>query len=136
LYEGSGDPARRRTDYYPGWLDNLADDVTVEGSVLNGVVQGAEAVKNLLSAARTLYEYQEFSYAGPYGEHGFVEDYTSRVQGQPIGSVVTVTFNDAGQAKHIVVNHRPLAAVRLFSRLMGEKFAGTPIAGQYLSGDR
>jgi hypothetical protein len=26
-YLGSGDPARR-TDYYPEWLDNLADDVT------------------------------------------------------------------------------------------------------------
>ena len=29
-YMGSGDPARRRSDYYPAWLDNLADDVTVE----------------------------------------------------------------------------------------------------------
>jgi hypothetical protein len=134
-YAGSGDPARRRTDYYPEWLDNLADDVTVEGSVLNGVVQGATAVKALLSAARTLYEYQEFSYAGPYGEHGFVEDYTSRVQGQPIGSVVTVTFNPAGQAQHIVVSHRPLTAVLLFSRLMAEKFAGTPIADQYARAD-
>jgi hypothetical protein len=135
-YEGSGDQARRRTDYYPQWLDNLADDVTVEGSVLNGVVQGAEAVRALLSAARTLYEYQEFNYIGRYGDNGFVEDYTSRVQGQPIGSVVTVTFNAAGQAQHIVVSHRPLEAVLLFSRLMGEKFAGTPVAGQYAHAGR
>ena len=28
-YMGSGDPARRRNDYYPAWLDNLADDVTL-----------------------------------------------------------------------------------------------------------
>jgi hypothetical protein len=27
-YLGSGDPARRRTDYYPEWLGNRADDVT------------------------------------------------------------------------------------------------------------
>jgi hypothetical protein len=130
-YQGSGDPARRRTDYYPEWLDHLADDVTVEGSVLNGVISGAEAVRAVLSAARTLYEYQEFNYAGPYGDHGFLEDYSSRVQGQPIGSVVTVTSNAAGQAQHIVVSHRPLDAVRLFSRLMGEKLAGTPYVGQY-----
>jgi hypothetical protein len=94
-YLVSGDPARKRIDYYPEWLDNLADDVTLEGSVLNG------------------------------------EDYSSRVHGEPIGSVVTITRNAAGQTQHIVVNHRPLNSLLLFSRLMGEKFAGTTYGGQY-----
>jgi hypothetical protein len=31
---GGGDPAGRFTDYHPAWLDNLADNVTVEGSLL------------------------------------------------------------------------------------------------------
>ena len=39
-YMGSGDPARRRTDYYPAWLDKLADDVTLEASAMNGAAQG------------------------------------------------------------------------------------------------
>lgn len=130
-YLGSGDPARRSTGYHPEWLDNLAEDVTLEGSVLNGVVQGAEAVRALLGYARTLYEYQEINYAGPYGDGGFLEDYTSRVRGEPIGSVVTVSRNPSGQTQHIVVNHRPLDSVLLFSRLMAEKFAGTPYAAQY-----
>ena len=26
----SSDPTRKQTDYYPEWLDNLADDVTLE----------------------------------------------------------------------------------------------------------
>lgn len=129
-YLGSGNPARRpprrRTDYYPPWLDKLADDVTLEGSVMNGVVQGAEAVRTLLAYARTLYEYQEFNFIGEYGDHGFLEDYTSRVRGEPIGSVVVITGNDAGPTQHIVVSHRPRSSVLLFSRLMGEKFAGTP----------
>jgi hypothetical protein len=43
-YLGRGDPAGRFTDYYPAWLNNLADDVTVEGSLLDGAVRGAEAV--------------------------------------------------------------------------------------------
>jgi hypothetical protein len=133
MYQGSGDPARRRTDYYPPWLDDLADDVTMEGSVMNGVVRGAEAVRTLLGYARTLYEYQEINFAGPYGDRGFLEDYTSRVQGEPIGSVVLVNGNAAGQTEHIVINHRPLDAVRLFSRLMAEKFAGTPYAAYYAS---
>ena len=31
-YLGSGDPAL--SDYYPAWVGNLADDVTIEGSLL------------------------------------------------------------------------------------------------------
>jgi len=135
-YLGSGDPARRRTDYYPEWLDNLADDVTLEGSVLNGVVRGAAAVRTLLAYARTLYEYQEFNFAGPYGENGFLEDYTSRVHGQPIGSVVTVSRDAAGRTTSIVVNHRPLDSLLLFSRLMGEKFAGTEYGALYAAPGR
>jgi hypothetical protein len=134
-YLGSGDQARGRTDYYPEWLDNLADDVTLEGSVLNGTVRGAEAVRTLLAYARTLYEYQEFSFAGPYGDNGFLEDYTSQVRGEPIGSVVTVTRDAAGQATHIVVNHRPLSSLLLFSRLMAEKFADTPYGKLYARAD-
>ena len=40
-YVGSGDPPL--ADYYPAWLDKLADDVTLEGSMMDGFVQGAEA---------------------------------------------------------------------------------------------
>ena len=134
-YLGSGDPARRRTDYYPSWLDNLADDATLEGSVLDGVIQGAEAVRTLLGYARTLYEYQEFNFAGPYGENGVLEDYTARVHGEPIGSVVLVTHNVAGQAQHIVVNHRPRSSLLLFSRLMGEKFADTPYGKHFATSE-
>jgi hypothetical protein len=130
-YMGSGDEARHRTDYYPEWLDNLADDVTLEGSVLNGAVQGAEAVRALLAYARTLYDYQEFNFAGPYGDNGFLEDYTAQVHGAPIGSVVTVSRNAAGQTRHIVVSHRPLDSLLLFSRLMAEKFADTPYGKLY-----
>ena len=105
-YLGSGDASRHRQDYRPEWLDNLADDVTMEGSVLTAIAEGPEAIRAILGFARTLYEYQEFNFVGPYGDHGFVEDYTSVVRGEPIGSVVVVRFNEAGQAARIVVNHR------------------------------
>ncbi|WP_405829921.1 hypothetical protein [Streptomyces sp. NBC_01176] len=132
MYLGSGDPARQRTDYYPFWLDNLADDVTMEGSVLNGVVRGAEDVRTVLSYARTLYEHQDFIYIGGYGENDFVEDYTSTVAGEPIANIAVVYRNAAGQTQHLVVNHRPLPSVLLFSRLLGEHFAGTRYA-QYFA---
>jgi hypothetical protein len=128
---GSGDPTRRRL-YYPAWLDNLAEDVTGEGAAMQGAAQGAEAVRTIVLTARELYEYQEFNFAGPYGDNGFLEDYTTRIHGEPVGVVVTVTLNDAGQAQHLVVNHRPRSSVLLFSRLMGEKLAGTPYAEPFL----
>jgi len=134
-YPGNGDPARRltlfdgreveRTDYRPVWVNNLADDVTIEGSAMNGVVQGAEAVRSIVTYIRTLYDDQEFSFAGPYGENGFLEDYTARVRGEQIGNVVLVTRNAAGQARHIVANYRPRTTLLLVSRLVGEHFAGT-----------
>jgi hypothetical protein len=39
---------------------------------------------------RTLYEDQQFSFAGPYGADGFLEVYNTRVRGEPIGGVVLV----------------------------------------------
>jgi hypothetical protein len=126
---------KRRQDYAPEWLGNLADDVTIEGSVLAGIPEGPAAIRAILGYARTLYEYQEFNYVGPYADGDFVEDYTSLVRGQPIGSVVVIRFNEAGQAARIVVNHRPLSSVLLWSQLMGEHFTGTPYAQYFLSHD-
>jgi hypothetical protein len=124
-YLGSGDPARHGHDYYPWWLDNLADDAAGEGAFMEGAAQGAEAVREIVSAARAIYEYQEFSYAGDYGDNGFAENYTTQVHGGPTRVIVTVTRNAAGQAQHVVVNYRPRSSLLLFSRMMGEKFVGT-----------
>jgi hypothetical protein len=114
--------------YYPLWLDNLADDVTLEAAAMDGAASGAEDVRSILVAARQLYDHQEFNYAGPCGESGFVEDYSSSVHGMPTHVVVLVSFNAAGQAQRVVVNHRPRSAMLQFSRLMLERFTGTPYA--------
>ena len=118
-------------DYRPVWLNSLADDVTIEGSAMNGVVHGAEAVRSIVSYIRTLYESQEFRFAGPYGDDGFLEDYTAQVHGETIGNVVLVTRNPAGQAQHIVANYRPRSTLLLLSRLIGEHFIGTPIGEHF-----
>jgi hypothetical protein len=131
-YLSSGDPAL--ADYGPAWLSNLADDVTLEGSMMNGAVQGADAVRSLLVYIRSLYDRQEFRFAGPYGENGFLEDYTAWVQGEPIGNVVLISRNAAGQTQHIVGNYRPRSTLLLLSRLVGEHFAGTP-HGQHFAPD-
>lgn len=50
--------------YYPQWLDNLADDVTLEAAAMDGAAQGADAVRTILVKAREQYKQQTFNYAG------------------------------------------------------------------------
>jgi len=132
-YLSSGDPALK--NYYPAWVNNMADDVTVEGSMLNGAVQGAEAVRSIVLTIRSLYEHQEHKFAGPYSDNGFLEHYVATVNGEPIGCVVLITRNAAGQTQHVVASYRPLNSLLLFSRILREKFAGTPIAEHFAAGE-
>lgn len=118
--------------YFPWWLDNLADDVTGEGAAIQGTLHGSEAVRTLVLDARELYEHQELSFAGDYGDNGFIEEYTCEIRGEPTSAVATITRNAAGKAQRIVVNHRPRSSVLLFARLMGEKYAGTPLAEYFI----
>src|SRR5262249_56858679 len=83
---------------------------------------------------RSLYDRQEVRFAGPYGENGFLEDYSAWVQGEPIGNVVLISRNTARQTQHIVGNYRPRSTLLLLSRLVGEHFAGTP-HGQHFATD-
>ncbi len=132
---GSDDPACELADYYPAWLDNLADDVTLEGSMMDGFVQGGEAVRSVIACIRTLYDYQEFHSVGPFGDNGWFEDYTAGVRGEPIKNITVVARNTAGQTQHVVGNYRPRSALLLLSRLLGEKFVGTPIGEHFLVSD-
>ena len=134
-YLDGGDPAGRFADYYPVWLDNLADEVTVEGTLLDGAVQGAEAVRSIIVTIRSLYERQDFNFAGPWGERDFIEDYVAEVQGEPIACLGKITRDASGKTQHIAANYRPLSSALLLSRLVGEKFTGTPIAAHFCASE-
>jgi hypothetical protein len=121
--------------YYPTWLDNMADDAVLEGSLLDGAVQGAAGVRSIVTAIRSLYDRQEHTFAADYGDHRFIEEYIARVRGEPLGCVVLVTRNAAGQTQHVVASYRPRSSLMLLSRLLREKFAGTPYAEQFATGD-
>ena len=103
--------------------------------MMDGVVQGADATRNLLLTIRKLYDSQKFNFAGPYGEDGFLEDYAATVEGEPLANFTVVTSNAAGQAQHIIGNYRPRSSVLLLSRLVGEHLAGTPTAEHFLRGE-
>ena len=128
-YLGSGDPALK--DYFPEWVKNMADDATVEGSMLDGVVVGGEEVRSIVLTIKSLYDRQEFKSVGPYGDNGWIEDYVAEVHGEPLGCVVLVERNDAGQTQHVVASYRPRSTVVHFARLLAEKFARTPIGEHF-----
>ena len=134
-YLGKGDPAGRFADYYPAWVDKLADDVTLEGSMLDGALQGPDAIRAVIGGVRELYDRQDFNFAGPWGDNSFIEDYTAEVRGKPLGCLHLVTFNAEGQAQHIAAHYRPLSSLMFFSRLLRERFAGTPYAERFLAGE-
>jgi len=129
----SRDAAAKTTRYYPLWLDNLAPDATGEGAAMQGVVQGAEWVHKIVTDAREHYENQQMQFTGNYGDNGFLEEYTCKIQGEPTSVVVTVHRNAAGKTQHLVVNHRPRSSVLLFARIMGKKYAGTPLAKYFIA---
>jgi hypothetical protein len=134
-YLGRGDPAGRFADYYPAWFDKLAADITLEGSMLDGALQGADAIRAVIGGVRELYDRQDFNFAGPWGDNGFIEDYTAEVRGRPLGCLHLVTFNADGQAQHIAAHYRPLSSLTFFSRLLRESLARTPYAEQFLAGE-
>jgi hypothetical protein len=134
LVDFSGRPVIAEA-YRPVWLGNLADDVTLEGSAMNGLARGPEAVRTIVTYIRTLYDRQEFNFAGPYGDNGFMEDYTAWVRGEAVGNVVLVTRNAGGLAQRIVANYRPRSTLLLLSRLIGNHFAGTPYGEHFATSE-
>ena len=129
-------------DYYPHWLDNLADDVILQGAVFNGELRGADDVGKMLSFARSLYAFQDFRFYGKRGDL-FLEDYRSRIRGteayHPNGveiyNFVVVYFNDAGETSQLVMNHRPQSAALLFSSLLTKHFGDAFDPSLFYGGD-
>ena len=105
----------------PPWIANLADDVTLEATVLKQPVQGKETILALLKQAIPLYEFQNFTYRGPVGTCFFMESYRAQIRGTPIECAAWVHMNAAGKADSILINHHPLNAALLSSNLMWEQ---------------
>ena len=128
-YLCNGDPSLK--DYYPAWVANMADDATVEGSMLDGVVVGGENVRSIVLTIKSLYDRQEFLSVGPYGNNGWIENYVSEVRGEPLGCVVLVERNAAGKTQHVVASYRPRTSVMHFASLLAEEFAGTAMSEHF-----
>ena len=115
-------PTLPRPDGPPPWLGKLAQNATLEGAVLKRAVHGKDNVLALLSHARSLYEFQDYTYYGNWGRNLFLESYRASVNDIHVECSVIVHMNDAGEADSLLIHHYPLGGALEFSRLMWEKF--------------
>jgi hypothetical protein len=128
LYNGK---TVKPADYFPVWINNLADDVTLEGSLLNGFVQGPESVRSIVFCIRNIYDRQEFTFAGPFNENIFLENYTGWFRGTSVCCLVMLSRNSAGNVQHIAVSYRPFKALQLLSQLVREQLADSSFGKQF-----
>jgi len=125
-------PILPRPSAPPPWLARIAQDATLEGAVLRRAVHGKDNILAIISHARTLYEFQDYTHYGHWGDEFFMESYRASINGVPVECSVIVHLNEAGEADSLLIHHYPLDATLEFSRLMGEKF-GDQFPDLYLS---
>ena len=80
---------------------------------MDGTAHGAEDVRSIVVIAKELYENQQFSYAGPCGDNGFLELYTvapadSRM---PLSDAFTPDYYAAWDDPDLAARKRGLAAM-------------------------
>ncbi|MDB5556249.1 MAG: hypothetical protein JWL86_6233 [Rhizobium sp.] len=117
----------------PPWLGKLAEDATLEATVLKRPIEGRADILAVLKHAIPLYEFQDFTYKGELSGDFFMESYRSKIRGVPVECLVLVHMNAQGEADSLVINHRPLEAALLFSKLMWEQ-VGNRFGDLYLTG--
>lgn len=105
----------------PLWLAKLAENATLEATVLKRPVEGRADILSVIKHAVSLYEFQHHSYKGEIGNGLYMESYRSQIHGVPIETVLVAHLNEQGEADSVVINHRPLNAAQLFSNLMWER---------------
>ncbi|RAR98758.1 hypothetical protein [Ensifer adhaerens] len=117
----------------PPWFAKLAEDATLEATVLKRPIEGRDKIIALIKEAIPLYEFQEFTYKGHVGDNFFLESYRSRINEVSIECLVLAHMNEKGEVDSLVVNHRPLDAALLFSKLMWDR-VGDEFRDFYLTG--
>ncbi|MBB5415190.1 hypothetical protein OKW33_007756 [Paraburkholderia atlantica] len=105
----------------PLWLTNLTESATLEATVLKRPIEGRADILSVIKHAVSLYEFQHHSYKAAIGNGLYIESYRSQIQGVPIETVVVAHMNEQGETESVVINHRPLNAMLLFSKLMWER---------------
>ncbi|AJK50648.1 hypothetical protein [Burkholderia plantarii] len=93
------------------FLDDLADDVVLESSVLRQAVRGRDVVLRIVKAGAAQYATQRPRFLGHVGERSYFE-YDVRLQdGKPAAGLVSIVRNADARVTTLHIAFSPLDAV-------------------------
>jgi SnoaL-like domain len=104
--------------------DLLHPDAVFESPVVHSPQRGREITFKYLSGAEKVLGGPGFAYTGEWrSDHGAVLEFEREIDGVKINGVDIIRFSDDGRIVHFKVMVRPLKAINLLHRLMGEQLA-------------
>jgi hypothetical protein len=104
--------------------DLLHPDAVFESPVVHTPQRGREITFKYLSSAEKVLGGPGFVYTGEWrNDNGAVLEFEKEIDGLKINGVDIIRFSDDGRIVHFKVMVRPLKAINLLHRLMGEQLA-------------
>ena len=106
--------------------DLLHPDAVFESPVVHTPQRGREITFKYLSGAEKVLGGPGFVYTGEWrSDNGAVLEFEKEIDGVKINGVDIIRFSDDGRIVHFKVMVRPLKAINLLHRLMGEQLAAS-----------
>ena len=102
--------------------DLLDPDVVFESPVVHTPQRGRDITFKYLSSAEKVLGGPGFAYRGEWrNDTGAVLEFENEIEGIKLNGVDIITFDQDGRITHFKVMVRPLKAINLLHRLMGEE---------------
>jgi hypothetical protein len=102
----------------------LHPDAVFESPVVHTPQRGREITYKYLLSAEKVLGSPPFAYVGEWrSQNGAVLEFENEIDGIKINGVDIITFANDGRITHFKVMVRPLKAINLLHRLMGEQLA-------------
>ena len=102
--------------------DLLHPDAVFESPVVHTPQRGRDVTFKYLVSADKVLGGPGFSYVGEWrSASGAVLEFETEIEGIKLNGVDIITFNEQGLITHFKVMVRPLKAINLLHRLMGEQ---------------
>jgi hypothetical protein len=102
--------------------DLLHPDAVFESPVVHTPQRGRDITFKYLSSAEKVLGGPGFAYRGEWqSENGAVLEFDNEIEGIIINGVDIISFDDDGRIAHFKVMVRPLKAINLLHRMMGEE---------------
>lgn len=102
----------------------LADDAVFESPVVHTPQAGKALTLMYLTGALHTLNNETFRYLNEWhGDRSAVLEFACEIDGITVNGVDLITWNEAGKITHFKVMIRPLKAINLLHRLMGERLA-------------